>query len=308
MNYDFSEREVLPHNKVKATAEFMTRDLLKTIEEKMPSFSKGQMKIANYILENYDKAAYITAAKLGAIVNVSESTIVRFAYELEFDGYHAMQLALRELIRTNLTSFERMEVANDLMKENNVLDKVLATDIDRIKHTLEEIDRNAFDCAVRKIASARRIYVIGLRSASLIAGFLARNFSMIFDSVVLIQSTSGSEVFENIMQIGPEDVLIAVSFPRYSKRVIKAVEFASKAGANVISITDRDASPIAEYADQLLVAKSDMASFVDSLVAPLSLVNAIIASVSLLRKDEVEQRLRKLEEIWDEYDVYDKQG
>ena len=276
MNYDFSEREVLPHNKVKATAEFM----------------------------NYDKAAYITAAKLGAIVNVSESTIVRFAYELEFDGYHAMQLALRELIRTNLTSFERMEVANDLMKENNVLDKVLATDIDRIKHTLEEIDRNAFDCAVRKIASARRIYVIGLRSA----GFLARNFSMIFDSVVLIQSTSGSEVFENIMQIGPEDVLIAVSFPRYSKRVIKAVEFASKAGANVISITDRDASPIAEYADQLLVAKSDMASFVDSLVAPLSLVNAIIASVSLLRKDEVEQRLRKLEEIWEEYEVYDKQG
>ena len=131
---------------------------------------------------------------------------------------------------------------------------------------------------------------------------------MIFDSVVLIQSTSGSEVFENIMQIGPEDVLIAVSFPRYSKRVIKAVEFASKAGANVISITDRDASPIAEYADQLLMAKSDMASFVDSLVAPLSLVNAIIASVSLLRKDEVEQRLRKLEEIWEEYEVYDKQG
>lgn len=286
----------------------MNRDLLKTIEERMPTFSKGQMKIANYILKNYDKAAYITAAKFGSIVNVSESTIVRFADELGFDGYHAMQLALRELIRTNLTSFQRMEVANDLMNENDVLDKVLGADMERIKHTLEEFDRSAFNTAVKKITGAHRIYIIGLRSSALLAGFLAHNFRMIFDDVVLIQSTSGSELFEQIMQIGVGDVLIAISFPRYSKRVIRAVEFARNAKANVISITDSHSSPIADYADQLLVAQSDMASFVDSLVAPLSIIDAIIAAVSLCRKDEVEQRLRKLEKIWEEYEVYNKQG
>lgn len=276
------------------------------MEERMPEFSKGQKRIARYILDHYDKAAYMTASRLGSIVEVSESTVVRFAIEVGFDGYPEMQRALQELIRTRLTAVQRVDVTNSLIGEDDVLDKVLGSDADKIRRTLDEIDRKSFGEAVDKIVSARSIYIIGVRSSSTLAGFLNFNFRMILDNVKFVQTTSGSEMFEQIMNIGPEDVLIAISFPRYSKRIINAVEYATGAGADVISITDSRQSPIAAGADQLLLARSDMVSFVDSLVAPLSIINAIIVAVARKKPDDVRERLEKLEHIWDEYDVYDK--
>ena len=284
----------------------MNKNLLVLMEERMPEFSKGQKRIARYILDHYDKAAYMTASRLGSIVEVSESTVVRFAIEVGFDGYPEMQRALQELIRTRLTAVQRVDVTNSLIGEDDVLDKVLGSDADKIRRTLDEIDRKSFDEAVEKIVAARSIYIIGVRSSSTLAGFLNFNFRMILDNVKFVQTTSGSEMFEQIMSIGPEDVLIAISFPRYSKRIINAVEYATGAGADVISIPDSRQSPIAAGADQLLLARSDMVSFVDSLVAPLSIINAIIVAVARKKPDDVRERLEKLEHIWDEYDVYDK--
>lgn len=284
----------------------MKNNILKQIELGMPSFSKGQKLIANYITEHYDKAAYMTAAKLGSIVKVSESTVVRFAIELGFDGYPELQQALQEMVRTRLTSFQRMEVTNDRIGDGDVLSKVLLADADKLRHTLDTINREDFDSAVEKIVNAKRIYIMGVRSSASLAGFLNYNLRMIFDDVKVVETTSGSEVFEEIMGIGSDDVMIAISFPRYSKRIINAVDYAKHAGADVIAITDSNMSPIAHEADCCLTAQSDMASFVDSLVAPLSIINAIIVAVSRKKKDELAVRLRRLEQIWDEYDVYDK--
>ncbi len=284
----------------------MKRDLLNIIAEHSKGFSKGQRRIADYITENYDKAAYMTASRLGSLVDVSESTVVRFAIELGFDGYPDMQRAMQEFVRTRLTSFQRIEVTNNLIGDSDLLEKVLSSDIDKIKHTYERIDRDSFDGAVNAIINAKRIYIVGVRSSSTLAGFLDYNFKMIFDDVRLVQNPSGSEIFEQIMNINSDDVLIAISFPRYSNRIINAVEFAKNAGANIIALTDTEKSPIAQNADQLLLAQSDMVSFVDSLVAPLSIINAIIVAVAKKKQNEVTDRLRRLEEIWDEYDVYDK--
>lgn len=276
------------------------------MEKRMPEFSKGQKRIARYILDHYDKAAYMTASRLGSIVEVSESTVVRFAIEIGFDGYPEMQRALQELIRTRLTAVQRVDITNSLIGDDDVLDRVLGADAEKIRRTLDEIDRRSFETAVDKIISAKSIYIIGVRSSSSLAGFLNFNFRMILDNVRFVQTTSGSEMFEQIMNIGPDDVLIAISFPRYSKRIINAVEYASEAGADVISITDSRQSPIAAGADQLLLARSDMVSFVDSLVAPLSIINAMIVAVARKKPDDIRKRLEKLEQIWDEYDVYDK--
>lgn len=284
----------------------MNNNLLVLMEKRMPEFSKGQKRIARYILAHYDKAAYMTASRLGSIVEVSESTVVRFAIEIGFDGYPEMQRALQELIRTRLTAVQRVDITNNLIGDDDVLDRVLAADAEKIRRTLDEIDRSSFEAAVDKIISAKSIYIIGVRSSSSLAGFLNFNFRMILDNVRFVQTTSGSEMFEQIMNIGPDDVLIAISFPRYSKRIINAVEYASEAGADVISITDSHQSPIASGADQLLLARSDMVSFVDSLVAPLSIINAMIVAVARKKPDEIRKRLEKLEQIWDEYDVYDK--
>ncbi len=284
----------------------MKNNLLKEIEAKMPSFSKGQKLIANYITEHYDKAAYMTAAKLGALVNVSESTVVRFAIELGFDGYPDLQQSLRELVRTKLTSFQRMEVTHDRIGDGDLLSKVLLADSEKIKRTLDGVDREAFEGAIKHMISARKIYIIGVRSSASLAGFLGHNLKMIFDNVELVNTTSGSEMFEEIMGMSADDVMIAISFPRYSKRIINAVDYARHIGADVIALTDSKMSPIAKEASQVLVAESDMASFVDSLVAPLSIINAMIVAVAREKKDELAIRLRRLEEIWDEYDVYDK--
>ena len=284
----------------------MNKNLLVIMEERMSEFSKGQKRIARYILDHYDKAAYMTASRLGSIVEVSESTVVRFAIEVGFDGYPEMQRALQELIRTRLTAVQRVDVTNSLIGDDDVLDKILGADAEKIRRTLDEIDRKSFETAVDKIVSAKSIYIIGVRSSSTLAGFLNFNLRMILDNVKFVQTTSESEMFEQIMNIGPDDVLIAISFPRYSKRIINAVEYASSTGADVISITDSGQSPIAAGADQLLLARSDMVSFVDSLVAPLSIINAVIVAVARKKPDEVRERLEKLEHIWDEYDVYDK--
>lgn len=286
--------------------ETMKRNVIAIINDSMPEFSKGQKRIAKYVIENYDKAAYITAAKLGVLADVSESTVVRFANELGFDGYPDMQRALQEYIRTKLTAVQRVEVTDTRIGDSDVLDKVLASDIDKIKGTLENIDKKSFAAAVDAIINAKRIYIIGVRSSSSLAGFLNFNFRMIFDDVRFVQTTSGSEMFEQIMQIKPDDVMIAISFPRYSSRIINAVEFARNAKANVVALTDTKESPIAPFADELLLAESDMASFVDSLVAPLSIINAIIVAVAKKKKAELTERLNILENIWDEYDVYDK--
>ncbi|MBQ7320514.1 MAG: MurR/RpiR family transcriptional regulator [Clostridia bacterium] len=282
----------------------MNKDLLNRIEEGIPGFSKGQKLIARYMIEHYEEAAYMTAARLGKLVGVSESTVVRFACELGFEGYPELQRGLQELIRTRLTSFQRMEVANRRMGENDVLDKVLLADAEKIKHTLENADRAAFAGAVEKLLHARHIYVMGVRSSAMLAGFVNQNFQIVFDNVKHVQTTSGSEIFEQLLHMGEGDVLFAISFPRYSKRTINAVAYAKEKGADVIALTDSSDAPIAAYADQLLLAQSDMASFVDSLVAPLSIINAIIVAVAMKRQDETDVRLRQLEKIWKEYDVY----
>ena len=284
----------------------MNRNLLKEIEVRLPTFSKGQKLISAYILNNYDKAAYMTAAKLGSIVNVSESTVVRFAIELGFEGYPELQHALQEMVRTKLTSVQRIEVTNSLIGDGDVLGKVLLSDADKIKRTLEEINREDFFGAVDDIAAASNIYVMGARSSASLAGFLSHNLGMIFDSVKLVQTSSSDEMFEQMLNVGEGDVLIAISFPRYSNKIIHAVNYAKSKGARVIAITDSQTSPIAMLADRKLLAKSDMASFVDSLVAPLSIINAIIVAVARKNQDALTQRLRRLEEIWDEYEVYDQ--
>ena len=284
----------------------MKRDLLRIIEENMDGFSKGQRQIARYLLVHYDKAAYMTAARLGSEVSVSESTVVRFVMELGYAGYPEFQRALQELIRTKLTSFQRMEVTNHLIGDGDVLDKVLNTNIDNIRHPLDSISRSDFRDAVDAIVKAKNIYIIGVRSSAILAKFFAYSLQMIFDNVRLIDTTAGSELFQQMMTVGEGDVMVAISFPRYSKRVIKAVEFASRAGADVVALTDSSEAPIAHSAQQVLISQSDMASYVDSLVAPLSLLNALVVAVSRAREDEVRVRLEKLESIWDEYDVYDK--
>ena len=286
----------------------MSNDILAMIQENMAAFSKGQKLIANYILNYYDKAAFMTASKLGKTVNVSESTVVRFATELGFDGYPSMQKALQEMIRSKLTSIQRIEVTNDRIGNHDILSTVMQSDVEKIRMTMEETDRTSFSNAVEAICSARNIYILGVRSASMLANFLSFYFQYIFERVINIDTVSISEVFEQTIHVGAEDVFIGMSFPRYSKRTITAMEYARSQGATVIAITDSKTSPLISLANEALIAKSDMASFVDSLVAPLSLVNALIVAVSRKKGKELQVTLSKLEEIWAKYEVYDKPG
>lgn len=272
----------------------------------MPTFSKGQKVIASYLIGSYDKAAYMTASKLGKEVGVSESTVVRFAIELGFDGYPELQRSLQELIRTKLTTRQRIEVSNTRIGDANVLQKVLMSDIDNIKRTLETVSHADFERAVEKIVAAKNIYIIGVRSSSSLATFLNFYFRLMFDNVRFVQTTSGSEMFEHILRIGAGDVMIAISFPRYSARLVNAVDYANAQGADVIAITDSTLSPIAAHASEILVSQSDMASIVDSLVAPLSIINALIVAVARSMQDSLAETFDKLERIWDDYDVYDK--
>jgi DNA-binding MurR/RpiR family transcriptional regulator len=283
----------------------MPRNLLKEIEDSFSGFSKSQKKISKYILENYDKAAYMTASKLASAVNVSESTVVRFAIELKFDGYPEFQHALQEIVRIKLTSFQRMDVTNNLIGDGDLLTKVLNSDIDKLKRTIDEIDRNAFDNSVEALISAKNIYIIGLGSSSILASSLNHSLRMIFDNVRLLDTSSADEIYAQIMNVSANDVVVAISFPRYSRKLISAVNYAKDTGASVIALTDSHSSPIASFATCLLVARSDMASFADSLIAPLSVINALVVAVARKKQDELRIRLHQLEKIWEEYNVYD---
>lgn len=284
----------------------MQEDLLVQIENKMSTFSKSQKLIANYIINSYEKAAYMTALKLGNAVNVSESTVVRFAIEMGFEGYPELQKSLQSLIKNRLTAVQRINITNDRIGDDGVLKNTLTQDMDRIRRTLEEIDPKAFDRAIEKICSARRIYILGAMSSGILARFLDYNFQLIFDNVHFVQAINTSGIYQQIIHMNSEDAFIAISFPRYSQSTIKATAYAKKCNANVVAITDSVTSPLAAYANELLIARSDMASFADSLVAPLSLLNAIIVAVSARNKDNIEQTFGKLEKLWEENQVYKK--
>ena len=281
-------------------------DLITKIQSELPGFSKGQKQIARFILEHYDKAAFMPASRLGVTVGVSESTVVRFATELGYDGYPHLQRALQEMIRNKLTSVQRMEVAGDRMGGRDVLQTVLHADTDMIRVTLDEIDRDAFQGAVDALMGAKRIYILCVRSSSALASFLGFYFNLLFENVTLVHTNSVSEIFEQVLRVGPGDVLFGISFPRYSKRTLSAMKYARDRGARVIALTDSQLSPLARVAGHVLLARSDMASFVYSLVAPLSVINALIVAVGMSRRDEIEQTFNKLERIWEEYDVYEK--
>ncbi len=282
----------------------MQQDILSRIQEGMSGYSKGQKFIANFILQSYDKAAFMTASKLGKTVNVSESTVVRFAAELGYSGYPSMQKALQERVRSKLTTVQRIEVSRARMGDQDVLTTVMQSDIEKIRLTLEEIDREGFNQAVEDITAARRVYILGVRSSAILSNFLSYYFTFLFDNIVHVDTTSMSEVFEQVMRIGPGDVLIGLSFPRYSRRTVQAMQYAKEQGARVIALTDSQASPLAAIADVALFAKSEMASFVDSLVAPLSLVNALIVAVSRKNEGELPGTFSRLESIWEENGVY----
>ena len=284
----------------------MNQDILVLIQENMNTFSKGQKRIAAFILDSYDKAAFMTASRLGKKVGVSESTVVRFAAELGYDGYPDMQKSLQKMIRNRLTSVQRIEVTNDRIGDQDLVSMVLQSDMEKIRLTLEELDRSAFDNAVKAIVSAKRIYIIGVRSSAAIASFLGFYFNLIFDNVVNVTAGTASEMFEHLLRVGEDDVVIGVSFPRYSSRTVQARSFARDRKATTVAITDSEASPLAPICKYTLKARSDMASFGDSLVAPLSLVNALLVAVSRAKNDDLANTFQTLERIWEDYGVYEK--
>ena len=284
----------------------MASDILTTIHDQLRTFSKGQKLIANYILQSYDKAAFMTASRLGKTVGVSESTVVRFAVELGFDGYPSMQRTLQELVRNKLTSVQRIEVANDRIGNQDVVSTVLQADIDTLRKTSETLDRREMNESVELILQAKRIYIIGVRSSTAIADFLNFYFRNIFENVSLVSSTSTSEMFEQMLRVGKGDVVIGISLPRYSSRTVKLLQYAHDSGATVVTITDKPEAPGGKVADLVLCAKSNMVSFVDSLVAPMSVVNALIVAVSRRREEQVSTTFKNLERLWDEYDVYER--
>ncbi len=281
-------------------------DVLQLIEESYKTFSKGQRYIANYICSNYDKAVDMTAARLGKIVGVSESTVVRFATELGFKGYPQFQKALGELVKQRLSSVQRISLAYERLSESpDLVSSVINNDIQNLKPTEEMLDREAFYKAVDLIGDARKIYVIGGRSCSTLASFLSYYLNYIFDDVRLIRSDSVTESIEEIHRIGDEDVILAISFPRYSVKTIQTVSFAKNRKAKIIAITDGAQSPLAKYADCSIYAGSDMVSFVDSLVAPLSVVNALLAALSMRYKDSVTDTMLSMESIWNTMNEYE---
>ncbi len=277
-------------------------DLLVRLNKNYKTLSKGQKQLAAYITENYDRAAFITASKMGRIVGVSESTVVRFAYALGYDGYPELQKSLQELIRNKLTSVQRIQLTGDL-QPNDVLRSVLKSDVSNIRATIDLIDNASFNAAINALLEAKKVYIVGLMSAAPLAQFLAYYLGFVMDNVVMVSGAMGN-IYEDLFRISSEDVCIGISFPRYSNRTIDALDFARGKGATIIAITDSVSSPIAEKAEHALIARSDMAGFADSLVAPLSLINAIIVACSLRRREQVSNTLSQLEGIWGSHGVY----
>ena len=284
----------------------MSTDILSVLQSNVSTFSKGQRLIAKYILEYYDKAAFMTANKLGKTVGVSESTVVRFAVELGYDGYPKMQKALQEMVLNRLTSVQRIEVANDRSGDQDVVSLVLQSDIDKLRQTGETVSREDFSASVNAILGAKRVFIMGVRSAAPLANFLGYYLNYMFNNVHII-TTSGTEMFEKIVGVTSSDVVIAISFPRYSSSTVKGAQYCRSTGATVIGLTDTRLSPLGQNADHVLVAKSDMVSLVDSLVAPLSVINAMIVAIASKRERELTSTFNALERIWDQYNVYEKQ-
>lgn len=284
----------------------MNIDVLSAISSGANSFSKGQRRIAKYITDNFDKAAFMTASKLGETVGVSESTVVRFAADLGYDGYPAMRKALQEMIKNRLTTVQRIEVSRSLAESPDILTSVLSSDVEKIRMTLEETNRDDFNRAVNAIISAKNIYVLGLRSSAALANFMGFYLNLLFPNVHIINESAASDVFEKMLRISKGDVFIAISFPRYSRRTIKAMDFAASREAEIIGITDTETSLVAQVADIKLYAKSEMVSFLDSLVAPLSLINALIVAAANKAHGDLSLMFENLENIWAEFEVYEK--
>lgn len=285
----------------------MRDDILSILKTKSSEFSKGQRRIADYITEYYDKAAFMTASRLGKIVNVSESTVVRFATELGYDGYPSMQKAMQEMVLNRLTSVQRIGVTNDRLGDQDVVSVVLHGDMEKLRQTNETVSRENFQNAVAAILKAKRIFVLGVRSAAALANFMGYYLNYMFDNIHIVTTSGGSEMFEKLVSIEAGDVVIAFSFPRYSTATVKGVQYCRSVGAAVVGLTNSNLSPLAQNSDYVLVAKSDMVSLVDSLVAPLSLVNALLVALAAGREDVLEKNFETLERVWQEYNVYDTQ-
>lgn len=281
-------------------------NLSNRINEAYSKMSRGQKRLAAYITDHYDKAVFLTASKLGETVGVSESTVVRFATYLGYGGYPEFQEALAELVQGKLNSVQRMEVTYGKISQPKLLESILKSDAERIAATLEKMDAGVFEAAVDAISGARDVYVIGIRSCAPLASFLAFYLNLMFDRVHLLQTNSLSEIFEQMVHIGKGDVMIGISFPRYSMRTLKALEYANNRSAKVITLTDSVHSPMNLYSSCNLLAESDMASVVDSLVAPLSVINALIVALCMKKRDKVAETLKTMENAWDEYQVYEK--
>ena len=286
----------------------MRDDILAVLQEKAPTFSKGQRRIAAYINEAYDKAAFMTASKLGKTVGVSESTVVRFAVELGFDGYPEMQKAMQEMVLNRLTSVQRIEVTNDRLGNQDVLSMVLQSDAEKLRQTGEMISREDFQAAVKAILGAKRVFVLGVRSTAPLAQFLGYYLNYLFGNVHIVTTSGASEMFEKLVSVNSEDVVIAFSFPRYSTVTVKGAQYCRTTGATVIGLTDSRLSPLGQNSDYVLVAKSDMVSLVDSLVAPLSVANALIVALASAREQALAKTFDTLERVWEEYHVYEKRA
>ncbi len=284
----------------------MHNNLLADIESRIPEFSKSQRYLADFIINHYEKASFMTAAKLGAAVNVSESTVVRFAIEMGFEGYPEMQKALQNYSKNRLTTLQRLDIASDRLAGENLIKNVLTQDMDRIRTTLENISEESFNRAVDKIVSADKIYIFGAMSSDILSRFLHNYLSLAFENVIYVSPINSSGILKSLIRIGEKDVMISLSFPRYSKNTITATAYAKKQGADIIAITDSMTSPLAEYADELLLAKSDMVSFADSLVAPLSLINALLVAVGMRCRPQLDTTLVALENLWAENEAFKK--
>ena len=284
----------------------MNADLFAILQQKAKDFSKGQRQLARYITESYDKAAFMTASKLGKNAGVSESTVVRFAVELGYSGYPSMQKAMQELVLNRLTTAQRMEITNDRIGDQDIVTTVLLSDADKLRQTAELVDRDAFDASVKALLNAKNIYILGCRSAAPLASFFGYYLNFMFNNVHVVTASGASEMFEKLFRVDSNDVVVGFSFPRYSAATVKGAQYCRTTGATVIGCTDSYLSPLSQYCDHVLLAKSDMLSLVDSLAAPLSLINALIVALASVREQSLGKTFDVLEQVWEEYNVYEK--
>ena len=283
----------------------MTKNILHNIEKNMSSFSKGQKLIARFILENYDKAAFMTASKLGKTVQVSESTVVRFATQLGYEGYPSMQRALQEMIRGKLTSIQRIQASDGELAGSDLMTNVLQRDMEKIRMAIDQTDGAEFERVVDTIIGARRIYIVGFRSSSFLAGYLNFYFRLIFDNVTLVNGGAAGS-FDQLFRVSKGDVVIGICFPRYSELALKTIQFARDRGATIVGVTDSEMSPINQMSSNSLLVRSEMISFVDSLAAPMSMLNALILAVANKKGADISATFSELEHIWERFDIFGK--